>query len=195
MAFYHVVAWRARYTTPRFVALDVCADYYRNGRIFLRAAEILENRTPAFDKEGKKTGYYVPCSATEFIYYLLKKIDKQFLDDDHGSHLSAVWKKDPKRASAQIERFWSGQEAALLRRPAEDGDWAPVRRALPKLRRSIHKNLPASPMRTTAQELARKVRRVVQPTGLHVAFIGADGGGEIGRASCWGRGELSGVAG
>jgi len=177
-AFYYVVAWGAGHTTPRFVALDVCADYYRNGRLFLRATEILENRTPAFDKEGKKTGYYVPCSATEFIYYLLKKIDKQFLDDDHGSHLSAVWKKDPKRASAQIERFWSGQEAALLRHAAEDGDWAPVRRALPKLRRSIHKKLPASSLRAIIQELARKVRRVVQPTGLHVAFLGADGSGK-----------------
>ncbi len=178
MAFYHVVAWRARYTTPRFVALDVCADFHRNGRLFLRAKEILENRAPAFDKEGKKTGYYVPCSATEFIYYLLKKIDKRFLDDDQGSHLSAVWKKNPKRASAQIERLWSGQEAAVLRRAAEDGDWAPVRRALPYLRRSVRKNLPASSLQTTAQELARNVRRVVRPTGLHVAFIGADGSGK-----------------
>lgn len=178
MAFYYVVAWRARCATPRFVALDVCADFHRNGRLFLRAKEILENRAPAFDKEGKKTGYYVPCSATEFIYYLLKKIDKRFLDDDQGSHLSAVWKKNPKRASAQIERFWSGQEAALLRRAAEDGDWAPVRRALPDLRRSIRKNLPASTLEATAQELARKIRRIAQPTGLHIAFLGADGSGK-----------------
>ena len=55
-AFYYVVARGASHTTPRFVALDVCADYYRNGRLFLRAKEILENRAPAFDKDGKKTG-------------------------------------------------------------------------------------------------------------------------------------------
>ena len=61
-AFYYVVAWGASHTIPRFVALDVCADYYRNGRLFLRAKEILENRAPAFDKEGKETGYHGPCS-------------------------------------------------------------------------------------------------------------------------------------
>ena len=61
-AFYYVVAWGARYTSPRFVALDDCADYYRNGRLFLRAKEILENRARASHKEGKETGYYGPCS-------------------------------------------------------------------------------------------------------------------------------------
>ena len=163
---------------PWFVPLDVCADYYRNGRLFLRASEILENRVLATDKDGNECGYFVPAPANEFIYYLLKKIDKQFLNDDQGSHLSAVWKMDPNAGSSQIERFWSGQDAALLRKATEDNDWAPVRRALTRLQRSLHKNLTRTTIKAFAQEFARKMRRMLQPTGLHVAFLGADGSGK-----------------
>jgi len=177
-AHYFVVVSSDRSYDPEFLKIDICSDYLRNGRLFLSANEILEACVPAVDAIGEEKGFKVAAPPLEFAYYLLKKIDKQFLDDDQGSHLSTVWKMDPNAGSAQIERFWSGQDAALLRKAAEDNDWAPVRRALPRLQRSLHRNLTRTTITALAQEFARKVRRVVQPTGLHVAFLGADGSGK-----------------
>lgn len=163
---------------PEFLNIDICSDYLRNGRLFLSASEILEGCVPALDGNGAKKGFDVAAPPLEFAYYLLKKIDKQFLDDEQGRHLSSVWKMAPDAALTRIERFWSGRDVALLRKAAEDNDWTSVREALPGLQRSLHDNLPRTTITAFWQEFARKVRRVLHPTGLFVAFLGADGSGK-----------------
>jgi thymidylate kinase len=154
---------------------DVCADYLRLGKPFLKAHEILSGRTQWCDKEGRS--FYTPAPAQGFIYYLLKKIDKCNLNDAQGRYLSSQWHRDATTAGLQVRRFLPEREAELIAQAAATNHWDPVRANLPKLRRALRRSLPFS-AKHFYQELRRKISRMVQPTGLLVAMLGADGAGK-----------------
>ena len=177
-AFYFVLAWTNDSGELRFLAPDVCGDYYRGGRRLLAADEILEQRQPALDASGAGLGFYVPPPHVRFIYYLLKKIDKRNLNDGHGEYLSIQWHGDPGGAWGQICRFWPApSDSELIAHAALNNEWSAVRAALPRLRRGLHRAAPLT-LRGAIGELRRRVRRMVQPTGLVVAILGPDGCGK-----------------
>jgi len=177
-ANYFVLAWMDRDGRPRFLHPDVCTDYYRNGRIFLRADEVLSTRTPALDDAGKWKGFYVAAPAREFIYYLLKKVDKQVLDNDQGKHLSTLWAKAPVDCNTEIKRFWANENAELLRKASREDEWEYVRQKLSALQRSLQEKLFSNTLESTSREYFRILQRILLPTGLHVAFLGPDGSGK-----------------
>ena len=125
-AFYFALAWPGNGGPPHYLHPDICGDYVRDDRYLLSAEELTRDRRPGVSEKGKALGYQVPAPATDFIYYLLKKIDKRELDDHHGKQLSAAWNRDTTGALAEGHRFWSGQEAALLTEAAASGDWEEV---------------------------------------------------------------------
>ncbi|WP_333840209.1 DapH/DapD/GlmU-related protein [Pelomicrobium sp.] len=177
-AIYFVLVWTDTAGKPCYLALDVCSDYYRAGRRLLAADEILAGRRLELDGAGEPKGFYVPSPAVQFIYYLLKKIDKGNLEDHHGEYLSERWRQDPDRARVLLERFWlTGGNAQRLACAAESNDWSAVRGDLPALRRALHRAVPRS-FASMLGELHRKVVRVLQPTGALVVFLGPDGSGK-----------------
>jgi thymidylate kinase len=177
-ACYFVLAWAGEPDGFRFLAADICSDYLRGGRRLLTAEEILAQREPAIDESGVARGFCVPPPHVRFIYYLLKKIDKQHLDDSHGDYLSGEWWADPSCAWREICRFWPAPEdTELLAHAAAHNEWAVVRGALPRLRRRLHRAVPRS-FRGLLGEVRRRAARVLQPTGLVVTFLGPDGCGK-----------------
>src|SRR5262245_49474187 len=176
-ARYFVLAWAGADGELRFLPPDICSDFLRGGRLLLTAEEILGRREPA-TREGIDLGFCVPAPQTQFIYYLLKKVDKGLLDDRSGDYLSGQWLADPARANEQILRFWpQGDFAGLLARAAATNQWSAVRDALPQLRRHLHHTAPLS-VAGALGELKRWGARVLQPTGLVVAVLGPDGCGK-----------------
>lgn len=176
-AFYFVLSWFGADGQLQFLMPDFCSDYYRYGQKLLSAEAVLEARRPAVDAAGKDRGFYVAAPAVEFIYYLIKRVDKAELEPGHCDHLQANAAPDPEAALRQIERFWSGSDAALLSQAVRDGDWAAVRAAQDRLRRALRKGLSPS-WASRLGELARKVHRVTVPTGLWIAVLGPDGCGK-----------------
>lgn len=177
-AIYFVLAWIDDSGGLRFLAPDFCSDYYRGGRCFLAAGDILMRRRLVADDAGGARRFYIPPPHMQFIYYLLKKVDKRSLDDDHGQYLSDLWQEDPDGASSQVNRFWpvSG-DAELLAWAAATNQWHPVRSALPRLREALHRAVPFSTPGVLA-ELRRRVARILRPTGFMVAVLGPDGSGK-----------------
>jgi len=176
--YYYVLAWKDSDGKPKFLHPDVCGNYYRNGRLFLTADNILSSRIPAIDEMGKEKGFFVADASKEFIYYLVKKIDKQKLDEEHGNHLSSVWRKATDKCNKEIERFWSNEKSKLLRQAAGEGDWVEVRKILPALQKSLHSQLPSNPIKSWIREFIRLALRILFPTGLHIVFLGPDGSGK-----------------
>jgi serine acetyltransferase/thymidylate kinase len=177
-ATYFVLAWMSNCNGLCFLAVDVCSDYLRGGRPLLSADEILAQNRIAGDEAGCYGNFRVPLPHVQFIYYLLKKIDKQDLSFSHGDYLTHRWRADPCSAWGEICRFWPLREdAELLADAAASGDWSAVRNALPKLRRSLHRATPLS-IAGVYGELCRRVRRAMQPTGLVVSLLGPDGCGK-----------------
>ncbi len=177
-AVYCVLAWLGEDGGFCFLAVDFCSDYRRGGRLLLAAKSILDQCLPATDARGFERGFRVPPASVQFIYYLMKKVDKRELDDEHGDYLSACWREDPDGAWSEVVRYWPvAEEAGLIARAAAANRWFPVRAVLQRLRRALHRSAPLS-ARALAGELRRCVRRALRPTGLTVAVLGPDGSGK-----------------
>jgi thymidylate kinase len=176
-ASYYVVAKLNKKSTPVYLHPDICSHYYRNGVMLLSAKEMLYSRVEAVDDTGRGKGFYVPSPKMEFIYYLLKKIDKQKLSNSHGTHLNEEWRKDPSGCMKEISRFWNGSEVEMLRLAAETNEWAAINDKLLCLQKSLHRAFTFSIM-AWWKEVSRKVNRVLRPTGLLVVFLGPDGSGK-----------------
>lgn len=177
-ACYFVLAWTDETGRPNFFAADFCGDYTRHGRLLLAAEELLARRRPALDGHGDAKGFEVPAPDVQFIYYLLKKVDKRELDGRHGDYLAALWREDPEAISDQIGRFWRGWALArLITEAADSNRWAEVRAALPALRRALRRAAPRR-LGALAGEAARLAARLARPTGMVVAVLGPDGSGK-----------------
>ena len=102
-AFYYVIQWWQN-NQPAFLKLDICGNYYRKAKLFLPADALLSNPEEAKNVQGHAKGFLVPAPATEFIYYLLKKIDKGNLNNEQAAHLHTQWLKDPTGCLSNVRK-------------------------------------------------------------------------------------------
>lgn len=155
---------------------DSSADYRRRGRLWLRADEIVLRR------RRHRSGFWVPCAADAFAYYLIKKIDKGALDNSQALQLSARYEEDPRGCDEILQTLLPVEAARMVESAVHSGDWQAVISALPALKSALHRHAAREPLRKCVRnawaELRRIVVRVVQPTGLSVAFLGPDGSGK-----------------
>jgi len=174
-AFYYVL------TEPRgdrfvFVPLDVWSDYRTDGRIFFTTDELLEK--PWCRHEF----FYGPPADLEFAYYLVRKVVKAQLNTAHAAQLSELYSKDREGCERLLHRFFPSAEVELIRKAAQSDNWEQVRNNIIGLRRAmLSKTGREHPLRTLRYRLGdlwRSVNRLLAPTGLAVAFLGADGSGK-----------------
>lgn len=159
-----------------FLHPDVCGDYFRFGRLLLKAQDLLHGRIQTQHGDNTRS-FFVPPPAAGFIYYLLKKIDKMHISRSQGDFLSAEWKRDPIGARGYLKRFWSEREVEDLAQAAENNSWAEITATVSHFQKALWRNIPAS-AKHRYLEVIRQVSRVMQPTGIHVVFLGGDGSGK-----------------
>jgi thymidylate kinase len=176
-AQYFVLNWYDERGKPCFMHPDICSDYYRNGKMFLSAKEMLAGRILAFDEKGNSKGFYIPAPSRALIYYLLKRIDKKLLCQVQQNYLNIVFKKDPNGAIDQINRFWEAYYANKLISALRTNHWKSVIEILPVLKDGLHVNLKLT-KKSIIYEFCRIAKRVYEPTGLFVAFLKPDGAGK-----------------
>jgi thymidylate kinase len=173
-AFYYILH-RDCGGKPVFLALDVCSDYRRDGRVFLGSDELLANprRFEFFD---------IPSPEIEFAYYMIKRVLKGSLDRVQSRRLDQLYRENPVGCERQLGRFFPPNEANLIAEAARSGDWRQVSARLPNLRRTMLSKLGRErPLRVILYwlgNLRRVVGRVLRPTGLMVVFLGPDGSGK-----------------
>lgn len=173
-AFYYILH-RRHEGGPAFVALDVSADYRRNGRVFFSGEDFLGSNRPLGD-------FDVPAVSLEFACYLTKKIVKGHLDQEHASRLTWLYGGDPAGCQRWLERLFPESACELVVEAARRGDWEPVRARVADLRRAMLRRTwrrnPLGAIRYWLDDLRRIARRILRPTGLAVAFLGPDGSGK-----------------
>jgi len=180
-AHYFVLATDGAGPGWEFLAVDVSSDYRRDGRVFYSGEEILASRRSV-------RGFWVPSPALEFGCYLVKKVAKAHLRDDHGLRLTQLYHQDPTGCDQQIGRFWGGPSARLIGSAAASGEWSAVQRFLTSLRRELV--WPATVRqwwfsgRYWMGDVRRRFRRWRAPTGAHVVLLGPDGSGKSTIISC-----------
>jgi len=170
-AWFFVLVWRNECARLQFLHLDICSDFYHQGTLFLKDSELLEGAS------RNNLGFSVPAPDRAFIYYLLKKISKGSLSDPQFTYLRSEWLKDPHGAIRQVWRFWPDKESRSIADALSSNDAERIRANIPQLKRSLRTCLRSS-FQARWNELVRKIKRVLRPTGVLAVFLGADGSGK-----------------
>lgn len=172
VAFYYVV-FHFDGNNRLFIQPDVCTDYYRKGRKLLAADYLLEGR-----RESRQGGFYVLSSEKEFLYYLLKKVDKRNLSVDQFVHLRNTYLENKDTAISEASLFWKEEKyTRIIKESFESNNYQLLVNNLSYLQKGIHcthkKNI-----NDTIENFLLKVKRVMSPTGFVLAFMGPDGSGK-----------------
>ncbi|HEY4374005.1 MAG TPA: hypothetical protein VGN52_18915 [Burkholderiales bacterium] len=155
---------------------DSSTDYRRSGRLWLNAGPVLAAR------RRHRNGFWVPSPADAFAYYLIKKIDKGGLNDKQAAELSSRYAEDPQGCEEALRRMFFAASAQMIANAARSGDWRYVSLSLSRLAEELQRRVGAESLRDRARQLVADARRIAgrvgQPTGLSIAFLGADGAGK-----------------
>jgi thymidylate kinase len=162
---------------PWFLLLDFSCGDGERGRPLVDASQFLNGGrlTIGLDRDSQR--FAVAAHATEFIYYLLKKIEKQSLNERQARYLSVTYREDPVGAVAQLRHFWGETDVDRVARAGASGDWSDFRTMLPRLRTALHHARPI-PLAARLHEVMRVIDRMFHPTGLWIVVLGPDGSGK-----------------
>ncbi len=172
---FYFVLQAAGEKASRFLRLDLATDFRRDGRLFMKAAELLSGRR-------LDDSICVSSPEVEFAYLLTKKVLKEAASQAQMERLQLLAKQlGPAARAIAARHFGIGPAEAII---AWLGcrDWNRLEENLPPLRRSLRRyTLRRDPMgwlRYWLPELLRIWRRWRYPTGLFVAVLGPDGSGK-----------------
>lgn len=171
VAFYYVVFCITNQEIL-YVQPDICTDYYRKGRKLLEADYLLKDAT-----EAPQKGFRILKPEKEFIYYLLKKIDKQNFTIEHFKHLHNCYIQNPKGCVKECATFWHDKSINIIQEAFEKNDLRPISNNLVSLRQSIHNSKKISLFDFIANAFL-KIKRILQPTGFIIGIMGPDGSGK-----------------
>lgn len=171
VAFYYIVFCITNQEIL-YVQPDICTDYYRKGRKLLEADYLLKNIA-----EAPQKGFCILMPEKEFIYYLLKKIDKQNFTIEHFEHLHNCYIQNPQGCIKECTTFWHNKLINIIQEAFETNDLQPITNNLSSLQRSIHNSKNIQLLDFISNALL-KIKRILQPTGLIIGIMGPDGSGK-----------------
>ena len=154
---------------------DCAADYRHFGRRWLPAKEVLAAR------RLHANGFYVPSTAHEFAYALIKRLNKRSFNREHGYQLHRLYVEDRIECGRMIARFVRGPEGSQIVRMASANDWTAMYQSIEPFRAAMlrsRKETFVERLKELPQSALSVLRRIVQPTGCWIAFMGPDGSGK-----------------
>ena len=149
---------------------DCSTDYRRDGRLWLRSKDVLARRR-------RLGNIFVPAGADEFLYYLIKKVLKQEIDESQLQRVRRLYIACPEECCARMRRLWTAKQVSAMTSAILSVDVWRMRWNLPSLRVALltSRNSEGVWARTVQQfqESRRRATRVMRPTGLSVTISGA----------------------
>lgn len=152
-----LLAWYDDVGRPSFLPVRIVADYCRAGRRLLRVEELLPGAPDAL-----------------FAYGLLEAVEQRSLDDARAAWLSGQWAAHPRAAIERVGHYWrTRRDIRLIAQAAKHHSWNPVRLALPRLRRALHRAFWPR-IDTGLSSAGIFLRALLQPVAARVVFIGPE---------------------
>jgi thymidylate kinase len=180
---YFVVSFVGHNNKIEYIKPDICSDYYRNGKPFIRANELLENIKIATTESGRQKSFYVCSPEVEFSYYLIKKIDKGILNKQQFEHLLQQYEQAQQKCKAKLLTYWLSEEVNTIIKALECADFEKLKASLPHLKNQLSKNTTVT-FKDRYNEFQRKLYRILNPTGMFLVFLGPDGAGKTAIGQC-----------
>ena len=176
-AFYHVLWFPRSDGRGQFVKIDICSNYVRFGRPFLTAAWLLEGRRKVAGR-GREPLFFIAAPDREFLYYTMKKVDKDRADKAALLHLARLLKEAPDRCRTAAASIWQSQTLEQLIAAIEAGEPTVFTDVARGARAELVHTLSVPSRSERVGEWLRRWRRVINPTGFVVAVLGPDGAGK-----------------
>ena len=177
-SYCYVIVLEDRMQQCSYLTLDFCGDFACGGGVVLTANELLAGRRKSRGADGQDKCFMIAAPHMEFMYYLLKKIDKGVLTEMQAQHLGTVFGLAPHLSGNQLKRFFQASTRKRLVEAAATGRWSWVRANLPSLRREFRRSTWRSRAVGWVPECRRVISRVLHPTGFVIVLLGPDGSGK-----------------
>ena len=174
-ASYVVLTARGRDGIPVFLCLDLMRDCVVDDLVLYDGDEILASR--------RQFGpFWIPAAHIAFAAYFARSIYKGRLDQARIQEIEHFYKQDPEPADAELTHFWKAGTLKLLVSPVGQLDWERVRAHAGTLRRELIsiclRRAPLEFVHDRTGSLARRLSRLIRPTGVVVVLLGPDGAGK-----------------
>jgi len=180
--WYYVLAWQGSDRRWLFLCADLCTDYRRVGRLLLTSEALLNSPTGARDRAGTPKPFDVPEPGSAFIYYLMKRVDKNALSKTACDYLSSIYNSGPQACETALDQHWSATWSNRLGDAVRNDDWSDIRQTVPALRSDLHRQHRVGPVEWIVERLRRGMR-LWHPTGFILVLTGPDGCGKSAVAS------------
>lgn len=157
------------------LALDFCANYMRQGRIILTEKELLDSRQ-LISQKGVE--FWVCSNEIAFIYYLIKKIEKEDINIEQFAYLNNLWEQDRGRIIELFHQRFNKKSSQKLIEifDKRDGSGFP-KEFFTILNRESQMKYSRS-FKNQILEFKRKISRFINPTGVIISVLGCDGSGK-----------------
>jgi thymidylate kinase len=157
----------------QFLKLDICSDYYRDARFLLGADRLLSNRYKELD-----SGFYYPAPEDNFLYYLIKKVDKGSISESKFGFLVELFSAgNSSDIHTVLMEFWPSEDADRLLSLFDQKNLDQFKASLAGFQKTLLLGT-IKKKRATFAELRRFGFRITKPAGVWIAIYGPDGCGK-----------------
>lgn len=154
---------------------DICSDYVRDGRIFIKAEEFINQRI-------YKDGYYKCTPSIEAEYIFIKHVMKNKWSAKQLDNFKKSYKNDFKKASIRLSSYLSRNMQESIINIAQNEDIQQINKISLNLKKAVLLNTLLNNKYDIIiyryKEILRVFRRIIRPTGLVIVIIGTDGSGK-----------------
>jgi len=172
---YYFVLAKTENAACRYLVLDFCTDYMRDGRTLIRSEEFIKGRM-------LRGEFYIPNPAVEGEYLFLKRTLKGAWLSHHREAFQQKLLASEKELSSRITRHIGVKRSAEFMTCVHENDLATLNKSVQRFRKAIlGRSLVFSSgdvFVSGMKELIRLMKRVRRPTGLFLAMMGPDGSGK-----------------
>lgn len=137
-----------------YIQLDVCSHYMREGKVLIKADDLLRNR-----RKLKHKSFYIPAVGVEFCYSLWKSVAKRKLIGEMFNSLGDLYNADPTQCREIMETLQMTCSEDSFRSWDQDG-----KKIHQKLANRYHKQS----INYRRDQIKKWITRVRQPTGLYL---------------------------
>lgn len=176
-ASYYALSYTDESSKNYYLHPDICSDYYRDTRLLISSEQILRNRKRAKYQNGQEKSFYIAAPEIDFIYYLIKKIEKGSVNQKQFDHIISRYYEAETRCKDMALNYFTSAEVGDVIRVIQENELNSLNAMLASLAHGLLVNRRATTL-DRYKNILRGLKRIIQPTGLTISFLGPDGAGK-----------------
>lgn len=156
-----------------FFQIDFCHDFLMNGRLYFKAQVFLDNKILPVAEPF----FYILNNHYEFVYYLIKKIDKKQIEPIQFIHLLTCWKVDKIQILNLLNCYLSKESILIINEVFDNNNIALLNEHMDFLRINLFSKKQIQ-LKHRILDVLRLMGKAFNPSGLIIGILGCDGVGK-----------------